>query len=356
MKTVLLAPTPPPYGGIAGWTVRMMNAKLKNGWKLALVDEKIIGNREVFGGKSESKRKFIDEAKRCYTIWSNLKIELKDEQAQIVHSCIPSATLSMVREYVCACITKKANRSFIIHFRCTVPNTTKGKFGNFFLKKLCNKSDLIITLNSQTNEYLEKVTKTPYVLIPNFISENEIEELHEIKEEIKTVLYVGGVIETKGAYDFIAVAEQFPDIQFRMVGNADTAVEEYVKIKMLKNVTMTGGKNKTEVRKELRNADVFMFLTYFEGEGFSNALCEAMAAGLPCIATDWAANADMLGKNGGFIVPVRDPNAAANALINMMPYEIRKRQSKSNISKVQDKYIDSVVIDQYVDVYESLMR
>ncbi len=32
-KVVLLAPTP-PAGGIAGWTVRTMNATLKNGWQV----------------------------------------------------------------------------------------------------------------------------------------------------------------------------------------------------------------------------------------------------------------------------------------------------------------------------------
>lgn len=356
MKAVLLAPTPPPAGGIAGWTVRMLNAELKNGWELALVDEKLMGNREVFGGKAESKRKLSDEAKRCLRIWSGLKRELKDEQAQIVHSCIPSATLSMMREYVCACITKKKGRKFIIHFRCAVPNTTKGRVGTVLLKMLCDKSDLIITLNSQTDAYLKKITNTPYVMIPNFISEDEIEESHEIRKEVKTVLYVGGVIETKGAYDIIAVAKNYPDIQFRMVGKADNAVERYIKDRKVENVILTGSKDKAGVKEELKNADVFMFLTYFEGEGFSNALCEAMAAGLPCVVTDWAANADMVGTDGGVIVPIKDPNAASEALSNMMPYEVRKKQSEHNVTKVRNKYIDSLVIDQYVDAYESLLR
>ena len=39
MKTVLLAPTPPPAGGIAKWTMRMLNATLKNGWTVSVVDE-----------------------------------------------------------------------------------------------------------------------------------------------------------------------------------------------------------------------------------------------------------------------------------------------------------------------------
>ena len=40
MKVVLLAQTPPPHGGIAGWTERMLKARLKNGWEVVVVDEK----------------------------------------------------------------------------------------------------------------------------------------------------------------------------------------------------------------------------------------------------------------------------------------------------------------------------
>lgn len=351
-KVILLAPTPPPAGGIAGWTVRMMNAQLKNGWQVEVVDEKVLGNRQVFG--DQSKRKLSAEIKRCLRIWRDLKKALKDKNALVVHSCIPSMTLSMMREYVCACITKARKRKFIIHYRCTVPNTTKGKLGRFMLKRLCNKSDLIITLNTQTNEYLEKITRTPMQLIPNFISENELSASHVIREQIEKVLYVGGVIETKGAFDVLALARRFPQIEFRLVGKASSEMEDFARRNEISNAVFTGPKDRDGVKAELADADVFLFMTYFRGEGFSNALAEAMAAGLPCIATDWAANKDMIGTEGGAVVAVKDVDAAEKALRAMMPAETRKAQSEANINKVKAEYIDSVVIDQYVDVYEEI--
>lgn len=353
-KVILLAPTPPPAGGIAGWTVRMMNAKLKNGWQVVVVDEKVSGDRQVFG--DQSKRKLSAEIKRCFRIWGDLKKALKDPEARVVHSCIPSMTLSMLREYVCACITKTRGRQFIIHYRCTVPNTTKGKMGHFMLKRLCNKSDLIITLNTQTGEYLEKITKTPLQLIPNFISESELAESHAIRETVEKVLYVGGVIETKGAYEALELAHRFPHIEFRLVGKAASEVEEYARQKGISNAVFTGPKDRNGVKAELADADVFLFMTYFRGEGFSNALAEAMAAGLPCIATDWAANKDMIGTEGGAVVAVKDVDAAEKALNAMMSADVRKKQSQANIQKVKAEYVDSVVIDQYVDVYENVCK
>lgn len=352
MKVVLLAPTPPPAGGIAGWTVRMMNSKLKNGWKVEVVDEKVI-DRQVFGNRA--KRNLFVEVKRCFKIWKNLSASLRDPEAKVVHSCIPSITTSMIREYVCAVITKFRKRKFIIHFRCTVPNTTKGILGRFFLKRLCNISDLILTLNTQTNEYISKLTNTPYILIPNFISHDELVESHVIRKNIEKVLYVGGVIKEKGALDVIDVACAFPNIEFRMVGEAADDVKDYAQEHKADNVVFVGSTDRDGVKKELKEADVFVFMTYFRGEGFSNALAEAMAFGLPCLVSDWAANKDMIGTTGGQVVRVGDVAGAIEALNLMAESGVRASQSLANIDKVKQEYIDSVVLDKYVDAYESLV-
>ena len=114
-KVVLLAPTPPPIGGIAAWTVRMMNATLPNDWQVEVVDEKIIGKREFFGDKT--KHDIKSEIKRCHGIWSGLKKALKDKEAKVVHACIAANTMPVLREYISAWITKIKGRKFIIHFR-----------------------------------------------------------------------------------------------------------------------------------------------------------------------------------------------------------------------------------------------
>ena len=354
MKAVILAPTPPPAGGIAGWTVRMLNAKLRDGWALEVVDEKIIGNRQVFG--KAGKRNIFEEIKRCYNIWRNLSNKIKDPDVMVVHSCIPSVTLAMMREYVCALITKINKKKFIIHFRCTVPNTTKGRIGYIVLKMLCKKSDLIISLNSQTTDYLSHLTQTPIQLIPNFISEDELMPDYEVRDELKTVVYVGGLVENKGVIDCIEVAKHFPNIQFRFIGKGNNELKEYAKCAELENVVFTGVKEREGVKEELRNADAFIFLTYFRGEGFSNALCEAMAAGLPCIVSDWAANKDMLGDTGGVVVNVHDVDAAVKAVEKIIPRSTRICMSVANTTKVKNEYIEKVVIDQYIDAYERIIQ
>jgi glycosyltransferase involved in cell wall biosynthesis len=63
----------------------------------------------------------------------------------------------------------------------------------------------------------------------------------------------------------------------------------------------------------LAAADVFAFPSVYEG--LSGALVEALAAGVPCVATDIAGNRELVQhRRTGWLVPVNDPDALASAL------------------------------------------
>jgi glycosyltransferase involved in cell wall biosynthesis len=62
--------------------------------------------------------------------------------------------------------------------------------------------------------------------------------------------------------------------------------------------------------------DVFVLPS--EIEGFSLALIEAMARGVPCIATDAGGNREALDAGAGIVVPPRDPAALAAALARVL--------------------------------------
>lgn len=351
MKVILLAPTPPPTGGIAMWTVRMMKAELKNGWQVEVVDEKIVGKREFFGDKC--KHNIKDEMVRCIRIWNNLNEKLKDKNARVVHACIAANTMPVLRECVSALITKIHGRKFITHFRCTVPNIVRGSVNRIAVKWLCNLSDCVMLLNQASVDYVNQLSNTHTELIPNFVEENEIEESHRIREKIEKVVYAGGVIKSKGCLDLIEVAKAFPDIRFMLIGRYDSVCKE--EADKISNVVLTGPKSHEEVHRELMDADVFAFLTYFPGEGFSNSLAEAMACGVPCLVSDWAANRDMVEGKGGFVVPIKNVCEAIQAIRCMIPPQIRTKQSSFNIYKINNFYRDRIILEKYIDCYEEVI-
>lgn len=74
-------------------------------------------------------------------------------------------------------------------------------------------------------------------------------------------------------------------------------------------------------------------------EGFPNALAEAMACGVPCVATD-AGDARQIVGSTGWIVPIRSPQALATALTSAMDerpsadaWALRKRDARLRIEQ-----------------------
>ena len=352
MKVILLAQLPPPSGGIASWTKRMQVAELKNNWKSAIVDEKVIGGRDIFG--DNTKKKLSVEIKRCLGIWKNLWKELKDKEATVVHSSIPAGFTGMLRETFCAIITKMKGRKFIIHFRCTVPNMVKDGKTLLMFRVLVSLSDAVIALNTPSLIFTKKYFPNKKVkLIPNFVAVDEKKKNRKYETEKVTVLYAGGVIREKGCIDILECAKRTPHINYRLVGAVDKEMKNQ---EIPSNVILCGETNKEGVQRELNNADIFMFVSFFHGEGFSNALAEAMANGLPCVVSDWAANADMIEDKGGYVTLVHDIDKMAFAIEKLASDAfLRKKMGEWNQMKVEQYYTQDCVTSQYVDLYEEVL-
>lgn len=353
MKVILLAPTPPPSGGIASWTMRMLSCRLKNDWKVDVVDEKVIGDRETFGDKTQIN--LVMELRRTFNIWKNLNGKLKDPEVSIVHSNIPAGLKSMLRELGCLIITKLNRKKFIIHYRCTIPNMVKSGIDFLVFKLLTRYSDAVIALNTPSKQFTEQSVKTPVYLIPNFVEQSSIKKSEDVKnnKNLSRVLYVGGVIPEKGCLEIVETSKYFPEIEFRLIGKVSSQVKDSI---ITDNVVIMGEQTREVVEKEMEQADIFMFPSYFLGEGFSNALVEAMGKGLPCIVTEWAANSDMIEDKGGIVVPIKNVEALIKAIEQMKDYEVRRVMSAWNIKKVLSSYTESIVTSNYVDLYEEMTR
>lgn len=74
--------------------------------------------------------------------------------------------------------------------------------------------------------------------------------------------------------------------------------------------------NRADVPDLLSAADLFVFPTLHEN--LSNALLEAMAHGLPVVASAVGGNVEVLRDGGGRLVPAGDPTALADALAALL--------------------------------------
>ena len=351
INVALLGATPPTSGGIASWTDRMIHSEFFSGEKLFLVDERVDGGREVFGG--ESGVKLLVEARRCLRIWRDLIACIKDSDIDVVHSNTPATATSLLREIICASIARLHKCKVVGHFHCTVANMVKSPVHEIILKAYLHLCDAAIVLNRQSSSYLERLSESPIYLIPNFISEKEIQGARfdrPAHRAIRKILYVGGIIESKGVFDVVRIAGNHPEIEFRFAGAGELPAD----IHATENVCMLGTLDHDELAEEYSTCDLFMFLTRFPSEGFSCALLEAMTFGMPCIVTDWAANADMVGPDSGCVVPCGDLDSVEEVLSKLSDPIVRERIGKRNARTVRKLYGESVVVKEVAAVYRSV--
>lgn len=110
-----------------------------------------------------------------------------------------------------------------------------------------------------------------------------------------------------------AIAQQRPDLVFLCIGEGpeEAALRRLAaELGVGECVRFTG--RTTDPVGALNALDIACSSSSF-GEGFSNAVGEAMACGLPCVVTDVGDSARLVG-DAGRVVPRRDPEALAAAL------------------------------------------
>jgi glycosyltransferase involved in cell wall biosynthesis len=105
----------------------------------------------------------------------------------------------------------------------------------------------------------------------------------------------------------------------------------------------------------LRAADVFVLPSV--AEGMSNSLLEAMATGLPCLASAIGGNDDLLAGHGaGLLLDPRDPGAWAEAITGILRDPDRARTlGRAALGRVRAEYALPRVMDRYEHLYRRLL-
>jgi glycosyltransferase involved in cell wall biosynthesis len=128
---------------------------------------------------------------------------------------------------------------------------------------------------------------------------------------------------------------------------------EYKKVKQLQEVSFVGlAENLLPL---LNNADVFVSTSLQETFGIVNL--EAMASGLPVVATDVGPIPEIVLDNyTGFIVPPNDPVALAEKLNLLIGDEkLQKRMGHEGRKRVEQLFSLSNVTEMMVDLYNEVM-
>lgn len=113
--------------------------------------------------------------------------------------------------------------------------------------------------------------------------------------------------------------------------------------------------DRPDVPTLLDSADIFVLPSL--AEGMSNALLEAMAAGLPCVVTDIAVNREVVvADKTGILVPTRDSPGLATAIGKLISNpQLRQQLGQNAREYVQQHHAPAVIAQQWHAVLSGIV-
>lgn len=176
------------------------------------------------------------------------------------------------------------------------------------------------------------------------------------------MIVVANLIDYKGHADLLAalagVRDRLPHPwSLLCIGRDEGAragLERMVEAKGLgANVRFLGVRS--DVARLLSVSDISVLPSH--EEGFSNAIIEAMAAGIPLVVTDVGGNAEAVGDGEhGFVVPPRDPAELGDAILRLAGKPgLRCTFGQAAEERARRRFTLAACVDRYETVYRGLL-
>ncbi|MEI8321051.1 MAG: glycosyltransferase family 4 protein [Alphaproteobacteria bacterium] len=191
-------------------------------------------------------------------------------------------------------------------------------------------------------------------IIPNSIK--KFSGFYKVQEKVRHIVSVGRLVLQKDQASLIkafsTVVKNNPDLILTIYGEGDQRndLENLIRNLNLTDKVFLPGVTKN-IQEQLVKADLFVFPSRYEG--FPNALCEAMAVGLPVIASACSGNVDVVqdGVNG-LLFPIEDVTVLTEKMLTL----IKDTKLRSALSKQAKKISTDFSEDRILKLWEKVIN
>lgn len=239
-------------------------------------------------------------------------------------------------------------------------------WGSRWMLSQLKKADHLVALNRQISEELVGIglQSERIVHIPNGVEIEQIKRKadYRLDHEIK-VAFVGRLHPQKGVDVLLSAFQQVRkestqfSWQLKLIGTGEGRSRYEAMAHEL------GIDQAAEFLGQVDDPSLLLpqndvFVLPSRSEGMSNALLEAMAAGLPCIATDIAGNNEVISQEeNGLLVQPDDHNDLAAAMAFLATDGgLRRRLGQAAVRTVEERYSLDRVADRYMALYTGLLQ
>jgi glycosyltransferase involved in cell wall biosynthesis len=236
---------------------------------------------------------------------------------------------------------------------------------------LARRTAAIVVNSSGVRDFYVRhgLPERKFVVIPNGVSpfaaatRTRSELLAELKlpEQARLIGTVGRLWPQKRVKDLIWAADLLKvvrdDVHLLIVGDGPQRdrLERYRRqIRIEDRVHFLG--HRDDVSQIMPHLDVFWLGSGYEG--MPNVVMEAMASGVPVVATDIPGTRDLVQTNvTGYLVPIGDRAAFAKYTLRLLEEPaLRPAFSTASQARVRDQFSVERMIERYVEFYERLLQ
>jgi len=292
------------------------------------------------------------------SFWPDVYKKLMEGEFDVIHS----HNLGQPHCFFAAMAAKKKK---IPHFLTThasfLGQGQRGPLGrmiaslNFHIfGRISLKNSHVISISEWEREHLKKLGVKKFEIIPNGVPEsyfnrikkNDFEKRHKVRDFI---LFIGRIEKRKGPDIILEVAEKMPERDFVIIG-PDGGMADELRGEMRMNVRLLGRVGEEEKIKALQAAKIFLLPS--RREGLPLSIIEAMAAGLPIVATstDGIPYVVQEGENG-FLTEYADVEKICKSIKLLENRENYKRISGNNTKKAKD-YTWKKIAERLLELYK----
>jgi glycosyltransferase involved in cell wall biosynthesis len=374
VRVLLVGPVPPPYGGIAAY-VRDLAAEPLEGVKLELFNTAFPG--WIVPLNREGRRHYQSLAENgpwtalkmvVYVLISypRLFVTLVIRRPAIVQ-VFPCSYWGYWRNWLYVQLARACGRKVIFHllnaidvFYEDVSDRQKS-----WIERSLNSADLYLLQSPELQKWVEQYSRRRVKGIWNGIHLDRI-PAREVRQDLRpfsnvpTGITVGGLSENKGTGDILdalkALRARGVDVGWVFVGGGDVNgfSERADRDGLSDRVLFAGRVSEADKWQRLHQADVFCLPSRAEGQPI--AIIEAMAVGLPVIASSVGSIPEMIVHgHSGLVIPVGDGVALQDAIEQLVMHEdLRERMGKGALRAAKARHN---VQDQYIslaNVYQDL--
>jgi phosphatidylinositol alpha-mannosyltransferase len=241
-------------------------------------------------------------------------------------------------------------------------------YGQRWVRRYHRKLHGLVAVSNPARDFVGRYFRGQYSVVPNGVDLDRfgahVKPLPELRDGKINILFLGRLEQRKGLgvllRAYAQVKERIPELRLVIVGPAQDRArrryESFVEAQNIRDVIFAGFVSDEDKPRYFASADIYCAPNTGK-ESFGIVLLEAMATGLPVVASDIPGFAQVISSGReGILVRRDDPLSLASALSLLAgDPQLRVRLGRDGLRRAQAFSWDRVV-DQLVVAYEDAVR